>query len=142
MTPFLGDGGLAIDKTGLPKCAVVGTLLAELCAMVTGGNPLKVAPMLVGLIPTGVDVTTGLAVVVGTARCTTLGFGATIRTALPFSSSNAILLGNFKDSKLLTLGKELNDLFVSKFVIVGVVGVPAGNIGTEAFEEGSLVALL
>jgi len=145
MTPFLGDDGLAIDKTGLPKCAVVGTLLAELGAMVTGGKPLKVAPMLVGLIPTGVDVTTGLAVVVGTTRCTTLGFGATIRTALPFSSSNAILLGNFKDSILLMLGREviaLKDLFVSKLVMVGVVGVPVGNIGAEAFTEGSLVALL
>ena len=82
--------------------------------------------------------------VVGVTR-TTVGFGATMRTALPLSSSNAILLGNFMDSTLLTLGREViapNDLFVSKPVIVGVLGVPVSNIGVEAFEEGSLVALL
>ena len=54
MTPFLGDDGLAIVETGLPKCVAVSILLA---AMVTGGKPLKIAPMLVELMPIGVDVT-------------------------------------------------------------------------------------
>jgi len=140
MTPLLGDDGLAIDETGLPKCVVVFVALGP---KVTGGKPLKAAPMLVGLIPTGEEVT-ALIVVVGVTRCTTVGFGATIRTALPLSSSNATLLGNLTDSKPLTLGREVitpGNFFASKLVTVGVVGVPAGNIGVDTFEEGSLVAL-
>lgn len=145
-TPLLlGEVGLGVEVVVLAD----QDMLAELVEIaVTGGNPLNTVPnddewMDVGVVESE---EVGLADV---TPCTTLGFGAIIRTALPLSNSMVTLLGNLSTSLVLAndvTPKTLLSFLASLLTVerAGRKGDITGSFGTHTFVAigNSLATLL